>query len=830
MTVPLCPTARPARPARRPARRAGAALVASLLALGTPLGTPLAAQAAYQQPPDAIRRILDAPATPTTVLTPDRSAILLLERPGLPPISEIAAPEYRVAGIRLDPRTSGPSRQNPARGIAVMPVAGGAPVPFTMALPAGGGVGMPLWSPDGQRFAFTVTTDDAITLWVGELASRSAKQVSARRLNAVLGAPCDWAGNTALVCTVVPEDRGAEPAAPATPVGPIVQQTLTGSQDRAATYQDLLKSPHDEAIFAHYATSQLARVTLGGQVTPLGAPAIISGASVSPDGQWLLVTTLSRPFSYSVPLNFFPTRIEVWGMDGKVARTVATRPLIERVAWGGDGAQVGPRNPGWRADVEATLVWTEALDAGDPSKQVPKRDRVLTLAAPFAGEPATLFETEWRARGITWGGPTLALATESHARQRKTRTWVIDPSGAAAPRLLWERSTEDRYGDPGSFVTRRDARGQQVLHRTADGRSLFLRGAGASPEGDRPFVDRYELATGRTTRLFQSQAPYYETVVELLDDAGTRLLTRRESVDEPPNLWQRDLVRRIAPRRVTQFADPAPAFAGVRKEQVSYQRADGVTLHATVYLPPGYDKQRDGALPFLLWAYPLEFGSADAASQVTGSPYRFTRPSGSSHLFALLQGYGVMDDPTMPIIGFDGKEPNDTYVEQLTASAKAAIDQIVGMGVADRDRIAVGGHSYGAFMTANLLAHTTLFRAGIARSGAYNRTLTPFGFQGEERSYWQAPDLYERMSPFTYADRIKTPILLIHGMADNNTGTFPIQSERMYAALKGNGATVRYVQLPAESHGYQARESVGHTLAEMMTWLDQWVKPPKPRM
>ena len=788
------------------------------------------AQDAYRQPPAAIQRILDAPATPTSIVTPDRQWILLLERPGLPPISEIAAPEYRVAGIRLDPRTSGPSRQNPARGMSIMPISGGAATPIAMTLPAGAGVGAPSWSPSGKRFAFVVSTDDALTLWVGDVAAKNARQLSPRRLNAVLGAPCDWTGDDALVCTFVPQDRGAEPVAAATPVGPIVQQTLTGSADRAATYQDLLKSPHDEAIFAHYATSQLARVTLDGAETPIGAAGIISGATVSPDGQWLLVTTLSRPFSYSVPLNFFPTRIEVWAMDGRVARTLATRPLIERVAWGGDGAQVGPRNPSWRADAAATLTWIEALDGGDPTKQAAKRDRVLSLAAPFAGEAATVLETEWRARGITWARADLALATESHSRQRKTRTWAIDPSGKAAPRLLWERSTEDRYGDPGQFVTRRDARGQQVLHLTSDGKSAFLRGSGASAEGDRPFIDRYELATGKKTRLFQSTAPYYETVTDLLDDNGTRLLTRRESVSEPPNLWQRDLVRRIAPRQITEFKDPAPEFAGVRSERVSYTRRDGVKLHATVYLPPGYDKQRDGALPFLLWAYPLEFGSADAASQVTGSPYRFTRPGGSSHLFALLQGYGVMDDPTMPIIGFDGKEPNDTYVEQLTASAEAAIDQIVGMGVADRDRIAVGGHSYGAFMTANLLAHTRLFRAGIARSGAYNRTLTPFGFQGEERSYWQAQDLYERMSPFTYADKIKTPILLVHGMADNNTGTFPIQSERMYAALKGNGATVRYVQLPSESHGYQARESVGHTLFEMMAWLDQFVKPPKPRM
>ncbi|MBL8996351.1 MAG: S9 family peptidase [Gemmatimonadetes bacterium] len=802
----------------------------ALLALLATFAAALPAQTAYRQPPAAIAQILDAPATPVASLSADRSSIMLLARPGLPPISEIAAPEYRVAGIRLNPRTSGPSRQNPANGLSVMPITGGAATPIAMALPAGAGIGNLSWSPAGTRFAFVVSTDDALTLWVGDLASKSAKQVSSRRLNAVLGAPCDWAGEESLVCTTVPASRGAEPVAPATPEGPIVQEALTGRADRAATYQDLLKNPHDEAIFAHYATSQLVRFTLDGRATEIGAAAIISGATVSPDGTWLLVTTLSKPFSYSVPLNFFPTKVEVWGMDGRVARTIATRPLLERVSWGGDGAQVGPRNPSWRADAPATLTWVEALDGGDPTREAAKRDRILAIDAPFTAQARTLFETEWRARGITWGRADFAIAREANSKSRKARTWVIDPSGKAAPRLLFERSTEDRYADPGDFRTRRDARGQQVVHFTADGNSAFLSGNGASPEGDRPFLDRIDLATGKTERLFRSTAPYYETVVDLLDDRGTRLLTRRESVDDPPNYFSRDLARRSAPVQLTQFKDPAPQFAGVKKEVVQYQRNDGVTLQATVYLPPGYDKARDGALPFLLWAYPREFGSADAASQVTGSQYRFTRPGGSSHLFALLQGYGVMDDPTMPIIAMGGKESNDTYVEQLVASAQAAVDKIVTMGVADRDRIAVGGHSYGAFMTANLLAHTTIFRAGVARSGAYNRTLTPFGFQGEERSYWQAPDLYERMSPFTYADRIKTPILLIHGMADNNTGTYPIQSERMYAALKGNGGTARYVQLPAESHGYAARESVGHTLFEMMAWLDQYVKTPKLKM
>ena len=798
-----------------------------LLAAGTQLAS---AQATYRQPPAAVAQILDAPATPTALLSPDRARIVLLERPGLPSITEIAAPEYRVAGIRLNPRTSGPSRQSPSRAMSVMPISGGTPTPIAISLPRDGGISYTNWSPNGRLISFVVSTDSALTLWVADLAAATARQLSTRRLNAVLGAPCDWTGDDALVCTFVPATRGAEPVMVAVPAGPIVQEALSGQEARAATYQDLLKNPHDEAIFAHYATSQLARVSLNGDLREMGAPAIISAASASPDGRWVLVTSVARPFSYSVPLNFFPTRIEIWTPEGTVAHAVATRPLMERVSWGGDGAQPGPRNPSWRSDVAATLTWVEALDGGDAKREVPKRDRVLALAAPFSGEPRTVFESQWRARGITWGRADLAIAREGNSKDRKARTWVIDPSGNKAPRLLWDLSSEDRYGDPGAFHTKLNARGRSVVAFTPDGRSAFLRGNGASPEGDRPFIDRIDLASGKTERLFRSTAPYYETVVDVMDDRGQRLLTRRESGSEPPNYFLRDLVRRVAPQQLTRFADPAPQFAGVKREVVQYRRKDGVQLQATVYLPPGYDKARDGALPFLLWAYPREFGSADAASQVLGSPHRFTRPSGSSHLFALLQGYGVMDDPTMPIVAMDGKESNDTYVEQLVASAEAAVEQLVTMGVGDRDKIAVGGHSYGAFMAANLLAHTKLFRAGIARSGAYNRTLTPFGFQGEERSYWEAPELYDRMSPFTYADKIKTPILLVHGMADNNTGTYPIQSERMYAALKGNGGTVRYVQLPSESHGYAARESVGHTLAEMLAWLDQWVKQPKPKM
>ncbi|MEO6445448.1 MAG: S9 family peptidase, partial [Gemmatimonadaceae bacterium] len=626
------------------------------------------AQDGYREPPEAIRQILDAEPTPSLSVSPDKRTLLLMRRPALPSIDKVAAPDLRLAGIRFDPSSNGPSRESSLSGLSLMPVSGGEARPVSMTLPAGASISNPRWSPASDKIAFTVSTDNAITIWVADVASATARQLSPRRLNGILGAPCDWMSNSALLlCTFVPEGRGAAPQPAARPQGPIIQEA-GGSPDRVATYQDLLRSPHDEALFAHYTTAQLAKVSLDGSVTNIGQPGMFYDASVSPDGRFILAYVLHTPFSYTVPMYYFPTRMEIWDANGVMVKRLYDRPLVERVPWGGDAAVPGPRNAEWRADQPATVVWLEALDNGDPTVAAAKRDKVMALATPFTAEPTKLVETEFRANSITWGNATLAIARERFAKTRRARTWIIDPSRPGnAPRLLFDVSSEDRYGDPGNVVTTTNAQGHEVLALTPDGKSAFLRGAGASPEGDRPFLDQLNLATGKTTRLFHSAAPSYEAPIALLDARGQQLLTSRESKSEAPNYFTRDLARRTAPRQLTRFSDPAPAFAGVTSELVTYKRADGVQLSATLYLPPGYDKARDGTLPFFFWAYPLEYRSREAASQVVGSPFRFVRPSGSSHLFMLLQGYGVLDNPTMPIVGENGAEPNDTYVEQLTA-------------------------------------------------------------------------------------------------------------------------------------------------------------------
>jgi dipeptidyl aminopeptidase/acylaminoacyl peptidase len=518
-----------------------------------------------------------------------------------------------------------------------------------------------------------------------------------------------------------------------------------------------------------------------------------------------------------VTVRSFPQEVEIWNLRGERVMKVASIPLAENVPV--DGVRTGPRNFSWRAGDEATLVYVEALDGGDNRRPAEYRERIVMLAAPFTA-PIELGRLNLRFAGFAWGRDGLALVSEFERRSRKLRTWMLNTTDTGGWRLVWDRSSEDRYGDPGSPVFTTDSAGARVLLQTPDRRSIYLAGAGASPEGDRPFLDRFHLDDRKAERLWQAGDSAYESVVAVLDPRATRIVTRREDRATPANYVLRNLRdRKIAPVALTRMANPAPALASVRRELVTYQRADGVNLSGTLYYPTDYVAGRK--VPVVFWIYPREFASADAAGQVSGNPNRFVLPGGASHLFLLTQGYAVLDNPTLPVVG--GDSANNTYVEQTVAGAKAAIDYLTERGVADGN-FGVGGHSYGAFATANLLAHSDLFKAGVARSGAYNRTLTPFGFQNEQRTFWEARDVYLRMMPFASADRINEPILLIHGMADNNSGTFPIQSERMYAALKGHGATVEYVQLPFESHGYAARESVMDVVARMIAWFDRYVK------
>lgn len=774
--------------------------------------------ATYQEPPKAIKDLVLSKPTPGVSINKGAEWMLLLERSDFPQIAELAEPELRIAGQRINPANFGPSRTGSSTNIQIKNIKANK-VYDIEGLPVNLRASSVQWSPNEDQFAFVHSGEKEIDLYVVKLSDRKAVKVNKVPLNLVLGNPYQWAGNNRLVYkTIVPGHQLT--AKPAAPSGPIVQENL-GRAAASRTYQDLIKNPYDEALFEYYATSQLAVNNLQTE-TPIGKPQLYRSFSVSPNNQYILTNTIHKPFSYLVTAFGFPHSVDVLNMQGALVKHLALNPSSEGAPIGFDDVVNFPRSFSWRDDEPANITYVKALDEGLGRKKAEWRDGVYAINMNGDGAAKELFKTKRRFGGITWGTPTVAVFYERTNADRRIRMNLFNPTTGKVD-SLFERSSNDAYSDIGSPMTQKNQYGQQTLI-LLNGKELLLSSQGASDEGDMPFIQTFDITNGRKKMLWRSAAPYYERVIDVIDPAGGVFLTSKEGITEAPNFYIRNVKKKIAPIAITNFENPYKELDGIVKQKISYQRADGINLTGDLYLPKGYDAKKDGPLPMLIWAYPREYKSAADAAQVRGSKFTFTRINYGSPIFWVTQGYAVLDNAEMPIVGEGGNEPNDNFIPQLHLNAHAAIQKLAQMGVGDSTRVGVGGHSYGAFMTANLLAHTNLFKAGIARSGAYNRTLTPFGFQGEERTYWQAPDVYYNMSPFNFADKIKTPILLVHGEMDNNSGTFPIQSERLYNAIKGHGGTVRYVVLPYESHGYAARENILHLLWEQNQWLEKYVK------
>ena len=788
-----------------------------LFLLAVLMVAPAVAQTPYKLPPNDVVAILDAPPSPVAIESPTRDALLFVEIRPYPSIAMLAEPVLRLAGVRINPQVGCFQRTSQVRGLSVQPLDGGPA--RRVELPEGRSIGIPHWSNDGKKIAFTRYLDDRVELWTADAATGKVQPIPGAQPNDVLSREIIWLrDNRHILATLVPHARGPAPAKPRAPIGPNVQES-SGRLSQMATFQDLLASPHDEDLFQYFATSQLARIdTQTGQIERIGPAALITRVDPSPDEKYLLVSTVRRPFSYRVPYQYFTRKTEVWDASGRLVATPADLPISDDIPR--QGVPTGPRTVQWQPLHDARLTWAEALDGGDPRTKVSHRDKIMALNAPFNGSPTEVMKVQHRFAGLGWLRDRDRAQVSEFDRDRRWRTTaLVDLNKPEESRkVLFDLSINDAYKDPGVPLTVTRPDGTRTILQ--DDEWIYLNGEGDSPEGSRPFLDRLDLATGEKVRLFHCAEKTFERVLGFVGDSRSRILISHETKTQPANYFTVDL-KSGERTKLTDFQDPAPQLTGLKKELIKYQRGDGVPLSGTLYLPPDY---KEGTrLPLIVWAYPLEYSDSATAGQVRSSPYTFTRLVGPSQLFFVTQGYAVFDDATMPVVG-DPETMNDTYVEQISAAARAAIDVLDKRGVIDPKRVGVGGHSYGAFMTANLLAHTDVFAAGIARSGAYNRSLTPFGFQTERRSYWEAVDLYTKMSPFTYANKINEPILLIHGEADNNSGTFPIQSERLFQAIKGNGGTARLVMLPHESHGYRARESVLHVLAEMFDWADRYVK------
>ena len=719
--------------------------------------------------------LADTTPTPSVVVSPgDRAArkwLVIVHISGLATIAELSEPELRLAGLRFNPRTGGPSRGRYLTAFGLQALPAGAEIPVRD-LPANAKMRFVGWAPDAQHFAFVnmkdVAEDAALSLWVVDVAEARAHQIAQLTLNGVFGNPCEWMPDSrGLLCLTRIEARGEAPRRAQVPAGPVVEENH-GRVTPGPTYEDLLKSREDEQLFDYYATSQVRLVRLEGTTAAIGKAGVITAASPSPDGKYVLIEQRHRPYSYLLPFERFPESVAVVNLSTGRVTPIADKPLEDTVPNIHDAVGTGPREFGWRSDAPATLYWVAAADGGDPRKQAPVRDTLFLLDAPFSATPRKLVDLALRFHEITWSSNRLALIDETRWSDRKRIILGVSPAAAATPVKWFEGSFEDRYHDPGDPFSVPNAAGKPVAQTTADAAAVYFYSRGASPEGDMPFVATMSVKDGAATRIWRSAPPQFESPVAIIDSRRPTLLVERESPDESPNYYLRAPPTAV-PQQVTFFPNPYGNAALPRKQLLKYQRADGVDLSANLYLPPGY-KPQDGPLPALLHAYPTEYKTRDAAGQIAGSPYRFPLLSGGSPVPFAAVGYAVLENATIPIVGEGKAEPNDTYVEQLVASAKAAIDEGVRLGVVDRNRVAVMGHSYGAFMTVNLLAHSDFFKAGIARSGAYNRTLTPFGFQNEDRTYWQAPQIYYQMSPFSYADKIKTPLLLIHGPARTSPG------------------------------------------------------------
>lgn len=781
----------------------------------------------YQKPPKDILDLVDVQLAPGVMMDDAKENMVLLYRNTYGSIEELSEEELRLGGLRINPKTNIGSRVTYYNNIEIKPVgnAAAAVVPVK-GLPEDPRLTNFSWSPDQEKIAFTHTTGEGVEVWVLEVDSRMARKLTEARVNANLRDVINWFKDSeSILVKMLPEAR--KPlinTKEAVPSGPTISVN-DGKKAQNRTYQDLLKNKNDEHNFEQLALSDLFKVSLDGTAEKWMDTAMYYSISFSPNGEYVLIRTVEKPFSYLVPFSRFPSSTVVYTQDGQAVETVLEVPLIEDLPQGFMATREGRRDLDWRDDRPASLYFCEALDGGDPENKVDFRDEVFQLDAPFNGQPKSILKTTNRFSGIIWGDDKTAIAYDYWWNTRNLKTYVFNPSDAGQqPKILFDRNYQDIYSNPGNFVTVRNDMDRSVLALEND--HAFLIGDGYTEKGQFPFLDQLNLKTADKKRLYQSE--YTDKLEDLrdYDPAKKQLLVRIESKNEYPNYYFRS-VGNGKLQQLTAFKNPFESISSVHKEVITYTREDGLELSGTLYLPVGYDKDKKEKKPMIMWAYPREYKDKSSAGQNTQNPNEFTYPYYGSPVYWVARGYVVLDDASFPIVGEGETEPNDSFREQLVANAKAAIDAVDDLGYIDRKRVAVGGHSYGAFMVANLLSHSDLFAAGIARSGAYNRTLTPFGFQSEERNYWEAPEVYYTMSPFMHADKMKTPLLLIHGEADNNSGTYPMQSERYFNALKGLGATVRLVMLPKESHGYRAKESILHMLWEQDQWLETHVKNKK---
>ncbi|MCL2913438.1 prolyl oligopeptidase family serine peptidase [Shewanella corallii] len=774
----------------------------------------------YQLPPDNLQQVVEQTSGPVTMLSPDKRWMAVMGPTPAPSISELARNEVRLGGLRIDPERLTPSRvSRQYESLVMIPLfQSDKVIQLDIQLPEGITYISGRFSPDNRFFSFAGLNEQGAYLYLYELESQKLTKLKNARLNATISSRYQWLADSSAILfrQATKSNTDARHDVKAGPV-PLIKSTGQQKTPRR-TYQDLLKTPADADYFQALTLSQPALVTPGGKLTKIGKPGVYGTVSLSPDNRFLLLTRLAAPFSYRVKYYDFAKEVVVIKLADQSEKVVALQSSGEIRPSGPDSVTPGKRSFSWHPAKAASLVWLQSADNGDSKQKARLRDELYQQDAPFAEQPTKIVATPWRITAVDWINETSALITQRSRKQQKLRLSLLQDNALTQ----WhERGLRDSYKHPGTLHKALNSFGKRTL--AFDSGKLLHYGLGASDAGYQPFLKRTQINNGDSQLLWETRSDKYQRVKYVLNEQPLELIISSETKSAAPSIHHLN-VDTGESRLLYQSPDRLSAFKDVQKQLVNFTRNDGLELSGTLYLPAGYQTSQ-GPLPVIMWAYPREFKDKSVASQVAYSPNQYLKISPRSPIALVSQGYAVFDRVAMPVIGEGKSKPNDTFREQLVANASAAIDKLVAMGVADRNRIAIGGHSYGAFMVANLLAHSDLFAAGIARSGAYNRTLTPFGFQNEERNFWQATSLYKEMSPFTHADKIDEPILLIHGEMDSNSGTYPMQSDRLFNAIAGLGGTAKLVILPWESHSYKAKESLNHLLWEQLNWLDTYLKP-----
>ena len=778
----------------------------------------------YQKPSDEILDLVEFERPPSVQYDDDKNYMVFLYRDNYKSISDLSEKELRLGGLRINPKTNIGSRVTFYNNVKIKKLKSkNSSAEQVSGLPDNPKLTNFAWSPDETKIALTNTTENGVELWVLDLETASVVKLTEAILNANIGGVITWQADSQsmLVKTLSKNRKPLIDTSSIVPDGPTISNNY-GAKAQNRTYQDLLKNKSDEHNFEQLATSSIHKVSLNGSKEKWLDDAMYRTISFSPDGNYVMVSQIKKPFSYLVTYGRFPSQTDIFDKQGKLITNLLDTPLIEELPKGRMSTRTGKRSYSWRTDKPSTLIYVKALDGGDPALEANYRDEVFEIAAPFNGEGKSLVKTINRFSGIDWGTENLAIAYDYWWDTRNRKAYAFNPSNPESmPKTIYDRNYQDVYNDPGSFLKSRNSFNRSVLQIYKG--NAFLRGSGFTKEGQFPFIDKINTTSFEKTRVYQSKYTDKVESIQDFDPVKNEIIVRIESPTEFPNYYSKKTNSRRL-NQITNFENPFLELQNVKKQVITYKRDDGLELSGVLYLPLEYDEEKKEKMPMILWAYPREYKDRQSASQSTNNSNEFTYPYYGSMIYWVTKGYVVLDDASFPIIGEGDEEPNDSFRKQLVANGKAAIDAVDKMGYIDRSKVAVGGHSYGAFMVANLLSHSNLYAAGIARSGAYNRTLTPFGFQSEQRSYWEAPSVYYTMSPFMHAEKMKTPLLLIHGEDDNNSGTYPMQSERYFNALKGLGATVRLVMLPKESHGYASKESIYHVLWEQDQWLEKYVK------